>query len=41
VFNGEYGVQIIIVLDDHAGAQLDGRDRHCSKLSPSIAVCRG
>jgi hypothetical protein len=35
VFNAEYGVQIIIMLDDHAGAQLGGRDRHCLKLSPS------
>jgi hypothetical protein len=35
VLNGEYGVQIIVVLDDHAGAQLRGRDRHCSKQSPS------
>jgi hypothetical protein len=41
VLNTEYGVQIIVVFDDHAGAQLSGRDRHCSKLSPSIAVCRG
>src|SRR5208337_4660657 len=35
VFDGKYGVQIIVVLDDHAGAQLRGRDRHCSKQSPS------
>jgi hypothetical protein len=35
VFDGEYGVQIIVVLDDHAGAQLRGRDRHCLKPSPS------
>ena len=35
VLDAEYGVQIIVVLDDHAGAQLCGRDRHCLKLSPS------
>jgi len=35
VFDAEYGMQIIIVLDDHAGAQLSGRDRHCLKQSPS------
>jgi hypothetical protein len=33
-------VQIIVVLDDHAGAQLRGRDRHCLEQSPSnSAVC--
>jgi hypothetical protein len=26
-------MQIIVVLDDHAGTQLGGRDRHLSKLS--------
>jgi hypothetical protein len=29
MFVAEYGVQIIIVLDDHAGAKLCGGDRHC------------
>jgi hypothetical protein len=28
-------VQIIVVLDDHAGTQLGGRDRHRGKQSPS------
>ena len=28
VLDAEYGVQIIVVLDDHAGAQLGCRDRH-------------
>src|ERR1700733_105056 len=35
VFDAEYRVQIIVVLDDHAGTQLGGRDRHCLKQSPS------
>jgi hypothetical protein len=34
VLDGEYGVQIIVVLDDHAGTQLGGRDRHCLETSP-------
>jgi len=35
VFDAEYGVQIIVVLDDHAGAQLGCRDRHRLNQSPS------
>jgi hypothetical protein len=35
-------VQIIVVLDDHAGTQLGGRDRHRLKNSPyTIAVEAG
>jgi hypothetical protein len=34
VFDAEYGVQIIVVLDDHAGTHLGGRDRHRLKQSP-------
>jgi len=42
VFDAENGVQIIVVLDDHAGTQLGGRDRHRSKNSPyTIAVEAG
>jgi hypothetical protein len=34
-------VQIIVVLDDHAGTQLGGRDRHRLQQSPQklSAVC--
>jgi hypothetical protein len=40
VLDGEYGVQIIVVLDDHAGTELGGRDRHRLKKSPyTIALC--
>ena len=28
VFDAEHGVQIIVVLDDHTGTELCGRDRH-------------
>jgi hypothetical protein len=28
VFDAEHGVQIIVVLDDHARTHLGGRDRH-------------
>ena len=42
VFDAENGVQIIVVLDDHAGTQLGGRDRHRLKNSPyTIAVEAG
>src|SRR5579863_383726 len=41
VFDGKYGVQIIVVPDDHAGTHLGGRDRHRLKTSPcTIAVRR-
>ena len=41
VFYAENGVQIIVVLDDHAGTKLGGRDRHRLKKSPcTIAVQR-
>jgi hypothetical protein len=36
VFDAENGVQIIVVLNDHAGTKLGGRDRHRLKNSPSI-----
>ena len=40
VFHAEHGVQIIVVLDDHAGTELGGRDRHRLNDSPyRIAVC--
>ena len=40
VLDREHGVQIIVVLDDHAGTKLCGRDRHRDRNSPStIAVC--
>jgi len=39
VFDAEDGVQIIVVLDDHARTKLGGRDRHRLKESPcAIAV---
>jgi hypothetical protein len=39
VLDAENGVQIIVVLDDHAGTKLGGRDRHRLKNSPcTIAV---
>jgi hypothetical protein len=31
-------VQIIVVLDDHAGTHLGGRDRHRVKKSPSVRL---
>src|ERR1700722_8641222 len=40
VFHAENGVQIIVVLDDHARTELGGRDRHRLKtLLFTIAVC--
>src|SRR5580704_11153094 len=36
VFDGKNRVQIIVVLDDHAGTQLGGRDRHRLEPSPSF-----
>jgi hypothetical protein len=38
VFDAEYRVQIIVVLDDHAGTHLGGRDRHRVKKSPSVRL---
>ena len=29
VFDAEDGMQIIVVLDDHAGTKLGGRNGHC------------
>jgi hypothetical protein len=36
VLNAEHGMQIIVVLDDHAGAHLGRRNRHCWFTSPSL-----
>jgi len=30
VLDAEYGMQVTVVLDDHAGAKLGGRNSHCS-----------
>jgi hypothetical protein len=38
VFDRENAVQIIVVLDDHAGTKLRGRDRHRLRILLSIAV---
>jgi hypothetical protein len=36
VLDAEHGMQIIVVLDDHAGAELGRRNRHCWFTSPSL-----
>ena len=38
VLYAEHGMQIIVVLDDHAGTELGGWNRHCSFTSPYIPL---
>src|ERR1700722_20475586 len=36
VLDAEHGVQVIVVLDDHAGTELGRWNRHCCFTSPSL-----